>query len=68
MRSLVKNKKKPSKKKPKVLSFKKRQDMFVKEVNKIGDKLGVAIIARLDVKSDGVLPKLFLADTFEKSE
>jgi len=54
------------KNKKKVPSFKKRQDIFVKKVNKIGDELGVAIIARLDVKGDGILPKLFLADTFEK--
>jgi len=65
MRRLVsKNKKKkPVKKMP---TFKERQDEFVKRVNKVGEDLGIAITAKLNVTEDGIVPKLFLSDVLKK--
>ena len=49
-------------------TFKQRQKAFVKKVNKAGDELGIAIIAKLDITEDGITPKLFLADLPEKKK
>jgi len=65
MNKMAKQKKPTLTSKP---TFKQRQGEFVKKVNKIGEELGVAITAQLDINGDGVIPKLFLVDTFKKKK
>jgi len=53
----------PVKKAP---TLKKRQAEFVKRVNKLGDELGIAVVAKLSYTEDGIVPKLYLADVLKK--
>jgi len=63
---MTKKKVKPIKKEFKMPTFKERQDEFVERVNKIGEELGIAITAKLNVTENGIVPKLFLADVLKK--
>jgi len=58
---------KKSKTKPKKeVTFKKRQAEFIKRINKVGEDLKIAVVAKLEFTEDGILPKVFLTDVSKK--